>query len=53
MKPEWEDVASGTERLNVFGGWIVLYERCAHPNGRVCDTVFVPDPNHEWVLDKE
>lgn len=50
----WERVittpGSYTDRLKVFGGWLV---RIIEHNGESSFTVaavFVPDPNHEWKL---
>ena len=46
-----------TERLKVFGGWIVRSGEAYKNPGFVADQVgmsmsmcFVPDPNHEWQL---
>lgn len=46
MKFEWETIAPGVMRAKVFGGWIV-------ENFTAFSTAmaFVPDPNHEWVID--
>lgn len=54
MKFEWEDVESPcqgdyTERLKVFGGWLVrtILKIKEH---ECVSMVFVPDANHEWSI---
>jgi len=57
MKFEWENIYSDGElftmRAKVFGGWCILNTKF-EPNeiGNVISEsmVFVPDPNHEWVI---
>lgn len=55
----WEE----TSRAKVFGGWIVTHiTGCDHVNEKDKDDkawterrtslVFVPDPNHEWEIEK-
>ena len=39
---KWEEIDYDTERMPVFGGWIVLTYKGA---------VFVPDPKHDWKLE--
>jgi len=61
MKDSWEEINDGryTERLKVFGGWLVKsYEANSvyDVNRGVNDTqyniamAFVPDINHEWKV---
>ena len=40
----------GTERLKIFGGWLVKNWQLIGREGMVMNTVFVPDSNHEWKL---
>lgn len=55
MKFEWECVWEKNEyfdyeeiaRAKIFGGWLVTYRVDSK-----CTMVFVPDPNHEWEIDK-
>lgn len=52
----WEEIEQNTKRMKVFGGWIVLHlhqqNEWLYDGGEpACESmVFVPDPNHEWVL---
>ena len=57
----FEKIDDWNERAKVFGGWIVkANESVAHVvDGAISDgwdwrstTVFVPDPDHEWVFAK-
>ena len=60
---EWERIDSYHERAKVPGGWIFkAYADVCHLNPDYIHTTgydfrvsvcFVPDPNHEWQLDKE
>lgn len=52
MKPEWEDVTEdgNTERLYVYGGWIVRTWIVNYDGPNTTNTVFVADPNHEWTV---
>ena len=62
MKFEWEQLDEWTNRAKVHGGWIVQsFTPVAHANkqtyiGEKKDyriaTVFVPDTNHDWMVDK-
>ena len=55
---EWEDVSfdngrgliTEMHRMKVFGGWIVL-ESFRDRTSKT--SVFVPDPDHKWVIEKE
>jgi len=38
---KWESVSTFTQRLKVYGGWIVSTTRAL---------TFVPDPYHEWEI---
>ena len=40
---EWERFGNNLYRLKVFGGWIVI-------EGHATPGVFVPDPQHDWVI---
>jgi hypothetical protein len=62
MKFEWEgfifhssDIATTqTLRLKVFGGWILSKIDAVHTenNAHMCTSmVFIPDHNHEWVIE--
>lgn len=59
MKFEWELIGkvendqsvSGTRRAKVHGGWIVHTILQIYTLIRD-STVFIPDPNHEWTIDK-
>lgn len=48
----WEEIEQNTKRMKVFGGWIVLHsDWLVTERYQICESmVFVPDPNHEWVL---
>ena len=53
---QWEDIdnLTNTQRLRVYGGWIVKHVSYFIPNNAVSESsVFVPDPNHEWDLNDE
>jgi hypothetical protein len=59
-KLKWEEIASNTYRLKVYGGWIVYKKTWKEHTwgGGASDAValgmvFVPDPNHEWMLGHE
>jgi hypothetical protein len=61
---KWEEVINissesfldNTERLKVFGGWIVrnVFDNSNDQENFDMDTrvcmVFIPDPNHDWKL---
>ena len=49
IKSEWEKVNSTCQRLKVFGGWLVV--TFVH-DCDVLTSVFVPDKNHEWEVEK-
>lgn len=53
---DWENIAYDTQRLKVFGGWIVAvtystsyFIRLTEATKRLA-MCFVPDPQHEWEL---
>ena len=62
MNFEWEQLDEWTNRAKVHGGWIVRTSTpVAHVNRDMycgqredyrISTVFVPDLNHDWVVDK-
>jgi hypothetical protein len=44
---EWEDIPIDyVSRLRIHGGWLVR-----HHGDLGTVMVFVPDPNHEWVIE--
>ncbi len=51
---EWEVIQEGkidiTERLKVYGGWLVKY--LCNRTGE-SSMVFVPDVHHAWKISKE
>ena len=56
---KWEELTKTTQRLKVFGGWIVSrdFSRGHTWAGGASDAislalVFIPDPNHQWLQDK-
>ena len=59
-KITWEELTETTSRAKIFGGWLVS---CSKYKGHTCVTgtsnavavslVFVPDPNHDWIIEKE
>lgn len=60
MKFEWEEVVDDatdhftTHRAKIFGGWLVRTDEFWRDDFFGCQsesTCFVPDPNHEWVID--
>lgn len=62
-QPEWRTVAKvtlkkgfyrETEALPVVGGWYVRTVENTGPYSEdvVVDSIFVPDPKHEWVFDR-
>ncbi len=63
MKFEFEKIGDQHERAKVHGGWLVkafsdVYQNSPiNGNGTGWDwriaMTFVPDPHHEWVIDKE
>lgn len=66
MKLEWEKIACCdggdtpycTERLGVWGGWIVknytIYNCPEFEDTNISESmVFIPDPKHEWEIDNE
>lgn len=68
MKFEWEliftseDKISETWRAKVIGGWIIRDFHCAYyVDQKLCtirdyslasSITFIPDPNHEWSIEK-
>ena len=61
MKAEWQQVTPDTQRLKVFGGWLVRIDSNVYHTGpeggdswdwRPAIT-HVPDLNHEWTIDTE
>jgi hypothetical protein len=68
IKFEWEEIYDDENkygwttscRSKVIGGWIVMtvffvYEdvHTGTSNGTFVSNIFIPDPNHEWEIDKE
>ncbi len=62
MKFEWEGIilnssdmgTTQTLKLKVFGGWILSKIDAIHTKNtsHMCSSmVFIPDPNHEWVIE--
>lgn len=61
---EWEQIDNSHQRAKVHGGWLVkAFESVTHNlcvDGRGMEDgwdwrvamCFVPDPNHEWVIEK-
>ena len=55
MNTDWENISSVnddscTEKLRVPGGWVI---RTSDYGNKTVAMVFVPDPNHLWVIEKE
>jgi hypothetical protein len=57
LKVEWEILTETTQRLMVFGGWIISRRVSkGHTWGQgasdavALSLVFVPDPTHEWAI---
>ena len=48
-KIEWEDIAQGTQRLRVYGGWLVQYSDGIDQMLSV-SLVFIPDPDNKWKI---
>jgi hypothetical protein len=53
---EWKKIyennfGATTWRTKVFGGWIVINQQTKGRNDTEC-SVFVPDKDHEWVIDE-
>jgi hypothetical protein len=49
---EYDNAGFLTERLKVFGGWMVInlsWDDNKHTESQ--SSIFVPDPNHEWSLE--
>jgi len=44
--PDWERVTKSTERMKIYGGWLVRVFR----GGISIALTFVPDPFHEWKI---
>jgi hypothetical protein len=42
-----------TWRAKVIGGWVLRCESWSIEPGLSESMVFIPDPNHEWEIDKE
>jgi hypothetical protein len=59
MKFEWtillgnNNTQNKTVRCKVLGGWIVRSIFVDEDFGVSQSMVFIPDANHEWVVDKE
>lgn len=58
---KWESLDDSTNRVKVFGGWIVSTRRdtdsfCSDGYRMGCTDawfdILVPDPNHDWVIAK-
>ena len=53
MESIWENVEVGSDsityRMEVPGGWIVRHTDCH--DWVSSSMVFLPDPQHEWVID--
>lgn len=56
-KIEWENLTETTQRLRVYGGWVVSRKVSkGHTWGDgasdaiALSLVFIPDPNHEWTI---
>ncbi len=47
----WEDITGATDRLKIFGGWIVRTKSNYSGSSYFVAMVFVPDAKHEWVLE--
>jgi hypothetical protein len=48
-----KDALEVTQRLAVFGGWIVrttISSKTLPPVAPAMSQCFVPDPNHDWML---
>lgn len=59
MKFEWEKISGENEpwtlRAKVFGGWIVHTSNESYGQSECSlseSMVFIPDPNHEWKIEK-
>lgn len=55
---EWERLAekSVLSRLRIHGGWLVFMKESIGARNGVAMTsalTFIPDPNHEWILEDE
>lgn len=62
MQFNWEEIYDAgednfdvTKRAKVFGGWIVQHFvlELGSPPAPCISLTFIPDPNHEWVIDDE
>ncbi len=55
MKFEWEHVKTSLfddyrdKRAKIHGGWIFIHD----PTDKQEMMIFIPDPNHEWILENE
>ena len=52
------DCNPATYRLKVFGGWLVAASEIIDTDSvlddvKLMNSMFVPDPKHEWVIDWE
>lgn len=56
MKFEWEIIDNTGPRIirraSVIGGWIVRSYTCTNSTYPSESMVFIPDQNHEWVIDE-
>lgn len=46
---EWEPIAHLTDRARVIGGWVLLSSCEVNQSESM---VFIPDPDHEWEIEK-
>lgn len=53
----WEDITddmyAGCARLKIFGGWLVVAWVESKKGMLPENLLFIPDPKHEWVLEKK
>jgi hypothetical protein len=48
MENEWEEICSYTQRLRVYGGWIVRTYDVSGANEVALAMCFVPDKEYRW-----
>lgn len=55
MKFKWDKIEETTEIAKVFGGWVIRSRDVDDCNTEytVESMVFVPDPTHQWKVDKQ
>lgn len=46
----WQEIARGTLRAKVIGGWIVLSQTISPREYMSESMVFVPDVQHKWEV---